>query len=263
METIKKSYILFFCFFIIVGFSWNDCPFGMVNDTYPGECGKYIDTNNNGICDHSEPAPNNSVLDQTQTEEFEIPISGKELKQMTIKQICELLKFDEKQCDEFLFKLKKHYNANEINKNTLIQYLHDNYNAEPSTIKNILKEIVLKNNIQLKEKQEYQYQTKVESEEEKRESTALAFGLFTIVFYIVTKIMVKYKKMNPITFRKIWNWILLISFTLLTISTILLIMKIYTLYTIKTIELHEISGIVLIIASLFHIWERRKFFKPL
>ncbi|HEY88686.1 MAG TPA: hypothetical protein G4N98_03000 [Thermoflexia bacterium] len=32
-----------------------DCPFGLVNDPYPGECGRYVDQNENGICDHSEP----------------------------------------------------------------------------------------------------------------------------------------------------------------------------------------------------------------
>jgi len=30
------------------------CPKGMVNDPYPGSCGRYIDLNNNGICDNSE-----------------------------------------------------------------------------------------------------------------------------------------------------------------------------------------------------------------
>lgn len=32
-----------------------DCPFGLVNDPYPGECGRYVDQNENDICDHSEP----------------------------------------------------------------------------------------------------------------------------------------------------------------------------------------------------------------
>ncbi|MCK5107593.1 MAG: hypothetical protein KAQ83_02610 [Nanoarchaeota archaeon] len=30
------------------------CPTGLTNDTYPGECGQYIDTDNNKICDRSE-----------------------------------------------------------------------------------------------------------------------------------------------------------------------------------------------------------------
>ncbi len=31
------------------------CPYGLVNDPYPGECRKYVDQNGNGICDLSEP----------------------------------------------------------------------------------------------------------------------------------------------------------------------------------------------------------------
>jgi hypothetical protein len=33
------------------------CPFGKINDPYPGSCFRYLDTNNNKICDYSEPAP--------------------------------------------------------------------------------------------------------------------------------------------------------------------------------------------------------------
>ena len=34
--------------------SYSDCPLGNVDCKYPGACGKYIDTDNNDICDHSE-----------------------------------------------------------------------------------------------------------------------------------------------------------------------------------------------------------------
>ncbi len=30
-----------------------DCPFGEINDPYPGKCGRYVDANNNQICDLS------------------------------------------------------------------------------------------------------------------------------------------------------------------------------------------------------------------
>ena len=33
-----------------------ECPYGEVNDPYPGKCGRYIDENDNGICDNSEPS---------------------------------------------------------------------------------------------------------------------------------------------------------------------------------------------------------------
>ena len=30
------------------------CPAGVVNDPYPGHCKRYVDANNNGLCDLSE-----------------------------------------------------------------------------------------------------------------------------------------------------------------------------------------------------------------
>jgi hypothetical protein len=36
---------------------WNSCPRGEVNDTYPGDCRSYIDTNKDSICDRSQSNP--------------------------------------------------------------------------------------------------------------------------------------------------------------------------------------------------------------
>ena len=47
--------------------AWDTCPFGLENDAYPGDCGRYIDTNNDGICDQSQPNPAT-----TQSQESEI-----------------------------------------------------------------------------------------------------------------------------------------------------------------------------------------------
>ena len=30
------------------------CPYGEVNDPYPGKCHRYVDQNGTGICDYSE-----------------------------------------------------------------------------------------------------------------------------------------------------------------------------------------------------------------
>ena len=46
---------------ISVAYAWDDCPKGLVNDEYPGNCSLYIDTDENGICDHSEPAPEDRI----------------------------------------------------------------------------------------------------------------------------------------------------------------------------------------------------------
>jgi len=48
--------------------AWDNCPFGEINDAYPGICGRYIDTDNDGICDLSQPNPENRV---EQKEELE------------------------------------------------------------------------------------------------------------------------------------------------------------------------------------------------
>ncbi|MCK5031865.1 MAG: hypothetical protein KAR64_10400 [Thermoplasmatales archaeon] len=48
--------------------AWNNCPFGEINETYPGNCGRYIDTDDDGICDLSQPAPENRVEQKEGTE---------------------------------------------------------------------------------------------------------------------------------------------------------------------------------------------------
>jgi hypothetical protein len=60
MSTNLRTLVL--VLFVFVGFvplvsAWDDCPRGLVNDTYPGACSRYIDTNKDGICDHSQPNP--------------------------------------------------------------------------------------------------------------------------------------------------------------------------------------------------------------
>jgi len=51
------SLILAFLLFASPVRAWLDCPYGRVNDPYPGQCGLYTDTNNNQICDHGEAPP--------------------------------------------------------------------------------------------------------------------------------------------------------------------------------------------------------------
>lgn len=73
-KLIKKLTILsittvFFLLTSISVLAWDDCPKGKVNDPYPGECARYVDTDNNGICDHSEPAPEDRVENIEETNE--------------------------------------------------------------------------------------------------------------------------------------------------------------------------------------------------
>ena len=38
------------------------CPFGEVDDPYPGKCHRYVDANGNGICDYSESTEEAALL---------------------------------------------------------------------------------------------------------------------------------------------------------------------------------------------------------
>jgi len=60
----KKSVILIFVLiFISAGINaWEDCPFGEVY--CEGQCGRFIDTDGDSICDHSQPAPGDRNLTQ-------------------------------------------------------------------------------------------------------------------------------------------------------------------------------------------------------
>ncbi|HDP37321.1 MAG TPA: hypothetical protein ENN27_05655 [Candidatus Atribacteria bacterium] len=63
LKRLKKYIALFTIILVLVVFSstsiyaWDNCPFGFEDDPYPGECKRYIDTDGDGICDLSQPAP--------------------------------------------------------------------------------------------------------------------------------------------------------------------------------------------------------------
>jgi len=70
--------------------AWDDCPYGMVNDTYPGSCPRYVDTDGDGICDHSQLPPeereasSNSSSSQKTTSEGSLSIKNSPLKGVLI-----------------------------------------------------------------------------------------------------------------------------------------------------------------------------------
>ena len=49
--------------------AWDDCPYNKTDCPAPGECNRYIDTNNDKICDRSQPAPEDRNIKITNTQE--------------------------------------------------------------------------------------------------------------------------------------------------------------------------------------------------
>lgn len=52
-----KMSLMIFLLIPLVALAWGDCPFGLIDCSYPGECSRYVDTDNDGICDLSQLAP--------------------------------------------------------------------------------------------------------------------------------------------------------------------------------------------------------------
>jgi len=50
--------------------AWDDCPYGLVNDTYPGSCPRYVDTDGDGICDHSQLPPEEREISSNSSQEI-------------------------------------------------------------------------------------------------------------------------------------------------------------------------------------------------
>jgi hypothetical protein len=65
LTKIVKITIFSLLLFFLIGSSlvvaWENCPFGEINEPFPGTCGRYTDTDNDGICDLSQPSPEDRI----------------------------------------------------------------------------------------------------------------------------------------------------------------------------------------------------------
>ena len=165
----------------ITALAWDDCPYGEVNSHYPGDCGRYIDTDDDGICDHSQPAPEDRNIKTINTQTIED-------KDLTV-------------------------------------------NSKQSATTYHL----------------------------------LPISLFLILVYFITYILSKKKIISVINHRKIWNFLLLITFLISGLLGIFLIIKINFGITIplpfNTLFWHVEIGIAMFIISIFHILWHWVYFK--
>ena len=144
---------------------WDSCPFGLENDPYPGECGRYIDTNQDGICDLSQPEPidesskpneekikNDSSQNNTVTfseEEYSVEISGNRMKSMTIGEIAQLWGID---ANQLLNKLKEDLLLKmDYSINNTVDDLRAEVRFSPSIIKGVAENLKKQKSLQSEE----------------------------------------------------------------------------------------------------------------
>ena len=236
----RKSFFIIFLFFIFLFFntftaySWDNCPFGLENDPYPGECNRYIDSDNDGICDLSQPVPENrenteySDLNlatddniEQHEEEYSVEIEGSTLKKMAIVEIASLWEI---KADELLGEIVDKYDLkNSYTIHHLIDDLRQENKFSPSQIKEIAENIKLKNSpteidnfpkLTINAEAAASDISTVPSSEKVSlpDYNFLEILLITLLIYFGGKFIARKLKITMPRERKLWNTILLFSF---------------------------------------------------
>lgn len=224
---------------------WDSCPFGLENDPFPGECGRYIDTNQDGICDLSQPEPidesskpneeaikNDSSQNNTTTfseEEYSVEISGNRMKGMTIGEIAQLWGID---ANQLLSKLKEDLLLKmDYSINNTVDDLRREMRFSPSIIKGVAENLKKQKSLQSEESVLADNSNNTGSEvvedqiispESQGESTTqkkiindynlIEISFLTLLFYLGGKWLAARFKISAAKEKKFWNILLLVSF---------------------------------------------------
>jgi len=204
-----KNIIIFFALtlslFFTSSFSYaNDCPFGLVNDPAPGQCGRFVDSDKSGFCDHSEPLAQNITQYEANTQPpVEDPnelITGQDLKTKTVTEVAQIYNIN---INQFIKALQKEFSISQISTNTSFQLLHDNYGVQPSVVKQIASNLTQG----VTETQPQQPATPKQVAKTDRYNFGLISSI-TLIAYAISWFL-SYKKIySVITHRMIWNSLL-------------------------------------------------------
>lgn len=269
-----KKYFLIVVIMIIcctAVWAWNECPLGLENDPYPGQCGLYTDTDNDGICDYSQPAPEdrdsadvdsnktgeqksntNSEDNESEAEDVHDLISGRELKTKTVAEVAEIYNISAK---AFAKALSHNYDLN-IEKDDKFQLLHDNFGVAPSTAKDVALMVRGDEDIIV---------TETEVISRRRVYHLVPIALLLIILYLITYFLSKKNLIKKVTHRRIWNILLLITFLVSGILGILLVIRINFAVAINLpfniLFWHVEAGIAMTVISFFHAFWHWNYYK--
>ncbi|NTV22970.1 MAG: hypothetical protein HGA85_01160 [Nanoarchaeota archaeon] len=225
----------------IVNAQWDDCPSGEVN--CEGLCGRFVDTDSSGYCDHSEPAP------EIQAKETVQELSGQDMKAMTVKEVASYYSIN---IDELVLRLSEYTKYNVL-PGQKIQLLHDNYGAEPTKIKEIA--LGIKSG-------------SLQPIEQVKKSSAYALWsvvIITTALYLLSYVLAKTKRIGFALHKKIWNILLFISFFISGVLGMLLVIRIVTGWVLpfpfNMLYWHVEAGIVLFMIAVFHMLWHLDYFK--
>jgi len=256
---LKNIVIMLILLSTFVSAQWDDCPFGEVDEPYPGTCGRYIDTNDDGLCDHSQEDPSITgdaveTVIETQVSEHDM-ITGQELKTKSVEEVAALYQISS---HEYAYALMELYPDANIHCTTSFQYLHDNYGLEPSVAKNVAAEM-----------------SPIVFEEIEPENTivnSVRYPMVPILIILFIVYIISYvlsdKKILKLKFHvKLWNYLLLFTFLVSGILGILLVLRInygwFTNFPFNMLYWHVEFGIAMSILTIFHIFWYMPYFRKM
>jgi cation transport ATPase len=232
--------LLLILFFIsAVSVTALDCPIGLINDTAPGSCGLYTDKNTDNICDLSQPT------DSCDTNLTATDLTSNEIKAMTVEQVAEHYNIEGEKFAEEISKIA----GIKVKKSDSFQILHDQYAVRPVSVREIALSMQ-KNTTTVTTQNHY----------------IILIILLTTILYITTWFLSKKEKITTQAHRKIWNWILFITFIPTLVTSLLWLLRVEWGIILRVpfnIEYwHIIFGMIMIMISIFHIiWHTKYYFK--
>lgn len=241
--------VFIYLLFVLLLFSFaaaiEDCPLGLINDTAPGSCVLYIDKNADALCDLSQPDLNDSC----DTNISITDLTSTEIKSMTVGKVAEHYGID---VERFATEISKVAGFN-VKASDSFQNLHDNYAVKPVNVREIALALSSSSmpiiTIEDSPKQSYY---------------VLPIIIITVLLYLSTWYLSKKDKITILTHRKIWNWLLLITFIPVLISSLLWLLRIeYGIIISVPFNIsywHIIFGLIMIIISIFHILWHIKYY---
>ncbi|MGV8171892.1 MAG: hypothetical protein ACP5OA_04325 [Candidatus Woesearchaeota archaeon] len=243
----KILLILFILLSVNLVYASEDCPLGLINDTAPGSCVLYVDKNTDNLCDLSQPG----LPDACDTNITAGDLDSTAIKSMTVKQVAEYYGINENNFAEKISELA----GIKVKATDSFQVLHDNYGVRPVNVREVA--TALKNDVQV-----------VIAEPEKTKSIyrSLTVAIITILLYLTTWLLSYKEKISKILHRKIWNWLLLITFIPVFLTSLFWLLRVdYGIIVSLPLNItfwHVEFGIVMILISIFHIiWHTQYYIK--
>lgn len=219
-----------------------DCPYGFVNESAPGTCGLYRDTDGNFICDLSQLPESAPIAPSAESGVH----SENELKSMSVGEMARLYDVSP---NAFAAALADFLGSN-VDTSDNMGDLHDSVGLCTGVASQIAGNL------------EAGYATTLKTDNKTVINTKSPYAfvpvaLGVIILYGITYVLALQKKITIITHRKIWNIILTVTFLASGILGLLLVLRInygwFADWHLFMLKWHVEFGVAMTIICFFHI----------